>query len=414
MNADVLLWQARIRRAFVALVIVGMAALKLWGVISSDSVLARDFGPGPALGIAVALATVYLVWIQLQMRWLGRHRRDQVNAFVVMNVVIDMLLLFGVMYCTSPASEYHRALIVSVFTVQMTQLYFGVRATLYNLACVALFYTVLIAVATSQGAITAPAEFFWDFALYLAGLAIFISLQWTMTTRLERIVQVFDRVQEGDFSHEYDLSLDRVPDPITMVGRAYNRMRGKLEAIVLTDPLSGCYNRRGFDQMVARELARAVRGGHVTAILALDIDHFKKVNDDFGHLTGDEVLREIGELLRETARLGDIVARIGGEEFSILAPDTTREGALILAERVHQAFRQRTFRSLSGLRGITISIGVSADEARSDEVLATLRARADEALYVAKKSGRNRTEAWHAGMRAFDAALRRTNETPTP
>ena len=183
---------------------------------------------------------------------------------------------------------------------------------------------------------------------------------------------------------------------------------------MLTDSLSGCYNRRGFDQMVARELARAVRGGHVTAILALDIDHFKKVNDDFGHLTGDEVLREIGELLRETARLGDIVARIGGEEFSILAPDTTREGALILAERVHQAFRQRTFRSLNGLRDITISIGVSADEARSDEVLATLLARADEALYVAKKSGRNRTEAWHAGMRAFDTALRRTNLRPSP
>lgn len=404
MNAETLLWQARLRRALVALLVVGMLALKSRGVLSSDSVLARDVGQGAALLAAGVLAVLYLAWIQLQMHWLDRHRQSNVDAMVVANVVADMLLLFGVMFCTSPADEYHRALIVSVFTVQLTQLSFGVRATIYNLACVGLFYTILVAVATSADAIVSPAEVIWDFALYLIGSLIFVSLHWTMTRRLERIVHVFDRAQDGDFSHEYDVALDRMPDAITMVGRAYNRMRGKLEAVVLTDSLSGCYNRRGFDQMVARELARAVRGGHVTAILALDIDHFKKVNDDFGHLTGDEVLREIGALLRETARLGDVVARIGGEEFSILAPDTTREGALILAERIHQAFRHRTFRSLNGVRPITISIGIAADEARSDEVLATLRARADEALYVAKKNGRNRSEAWHAGMRAFESA----------
>jgi diguanylate cyclase (GGDEF)-like protein len=411
-SAEILLWQARFRRAFVALVGVGMVALKWSGVISAQSVISAQVGAHRALEYSALLTLLYLVWIQCQMVWLRRRGTRSVDTAVIVNVVADMVLLFGVTFLTTPPHDYQRALIVSVFTVQMTQLYFGVRATFYNLACVGLFYTLIVLLASSTGAIASPAEQFWDLSLYLAGTLTFVTLQSAMTTRLERIVQVFERAQEGDFTQEYDDSLDRIPDSITVVGRAYNRMRGKLEAIVLTDSLSGCFNRRGFDSMATRELSRAVRGGHVMAVLALDVDHFKSVNDDFGHLTGDEVLREIGELLRETARLGDVVARIGGEEFSILAPDTNREGAIILAERVHQAFRARTFRSLRGERKITISIGVAADQARSDEVLATLRARADEALYVAKKNGRDRTESWHPGMRAFDPAGRRSNETP--
>ncbi len=411
MNAEILLWQARFRRAFVALVAVGMIALKWWGVISAESVVSRRIGTHRALEVSAMLVVLYLLWIQLQMVWLRRHRNADVGTIVIVNVVCDMLLLFGVTFLTTPAADYQRALIVSVFTVQMTQLYFGVKATIYNLACIGLFYTILVLIASATGMIASPAEQFWDLSLYLLGTLVFVTLQGTMTARLERIVHVFERAQEGDFSQEYDTSLDPVPDSITMVGRAYNRMRGKLEAIVLTDALSGCFNRRGFDQMATRELSRAVRGGHAMAVLALDVDHFKAVNDDYGHLTGDEVLREIGELLRETARLGDVVARTGGEEFSILAPDTNGEGAMILAERVHHAFRTRAFRSLGGERSITISIGVASDEARSDEVLATLRARADEALYVAKRSGRNRTVSWHAGMRAFDPSGRRSNET---
>ncbi len=226
-----------------------------------------------------------------------------------------------------------------------------------------------------------------------------------MTARLGRIVEVFQRVQEGDFSMQYDESLDRMPDAITVVGRAYNRMRGHLETIVFTDPLSGCFNRRGFEQLTTREVSRAVRGTHPMSVLALDVDFFKRINDEYGHLTGDEVLREMGALLRETARLGDVVARIGGEEFEILAPDTSAEGAQILAERIQRAFRTREFTSVGHRRAITVSIGIAADVARNDQVSAVLIARADEALYVAKRNGRDRSELWHPGMRAFDGSL---------
>ena len=116
------------------------------------------------------------------------------------------------------------------------------------------------------------------------------------------------------------------------------------------------------------------------------------------------MIREIGQLLRDTARDVDVVSRIGGEEFAILAPDSDDEGALILADRVMIAFRLHQFKSLPPDRRITTSIGLAAAPARDDEVAKTLLARADEALYVAKRNGRDRAVAWHAGMRAFDGS----------
>jgi diguanylate cyclase (GGDEF)-like protein len=189
-------------------------------------------------------------------------------------------------------------------------------------------------------------------------------------------------------------------------------MRGHLETIILTDPLSGCFNRRGFDQFAAREVSRGVRAKWHVAILALDVDHFKQINDDFGHLTGDEAIREIGALIRDTARAGDVVARIGGEEFTILAPDTDAEGAMHLADRILTAFRTRSFHSLRGQMPITISIGVASDVAVAEDIVRTLTARADEALYVAKRNGRDQSVMWQTGMRAFDPVARASREMP--
>ena len=249
------------------------------------------------------------------------------------------------------------------------------------------------------------AEQFWNLVIFLMGALLLGGLHGQVAGRLDRVLQLFERAQEGDFAGTYDESLDRMPDPITMIGRSYNKMRVRLQSIVLTDPLSGCFNRRGFDQLCSREVSRAVRGHHPISVLAIDVDHFKRINDEYGHLTGDEVLREMGARLRDTARAGDVVARMGGEEFEILAPDTNSAGAQILSDRVQAAFRGKPFASLGGQREIGISIGIASAEATNDQIAAALIARADEALYVAKRNGRDRSQLWEPGLRAFDGQL---------
>ncbi len=403
-NAEILLWQGKFRRIFAVLIGFGTISLKWEGVLNSDSVVARSLGAHPALLIGAGLIAAYLVFVQVMLTVVARRGVASQNA-VIAAVVADMLVLFGCAFVVTPPAEYSRVLIVAVFPAQFTQLYFGRRATFYNLLSVAVLFAVNVIAASNQGMLPGVAEKFWDLSLFLLGMTLLVGLQGHMAKRLQRIVHVFERAQEGDFSLQYDEAADGMPDAITVVGRAYNRMRGHLETIVLTDPLSGCFNRRGFEQLAVREVSRALRGGHPLSVLALDVDHFKKINDEYGHLTGDEVLREMGLLLRETARLGDVVARYGGEEFEILAPDTAHEGAQILADRIQHAFRTRPFSAVGVHRTITISIGIASDVARNDQISAVLIARADEALYVAKKNGRNRTELWHPGMRAFDGTL---------
>jgi diguanylate cyclase (GGDEF)-like protein len=389
---------------FALLMGFGTIALKWAGVIKADSVVARSMGEHVALLLGAGLIVAYLIFVELMMRVLAKRGIAGLDAAIVA-LVADMALLFSVVYVVTPPSEYTRALIVAIFPVQFTQLYFGPRATIYNLACVATFYTTIVLAASSHGMLPDVAERMWDLMLFMVGATLFVLVQGHIARRLQRIIHVFERAQEGDFSLQYDESLDQMPDAITVVGRAYNRMRGHLETIVLTDPLSGCFNRRGFEQLSTREVSRAVRGGHPMSVLALDVDYFKRINDEYGHLTGDEVLREMGLLLRETARLGDVVARYGGEEFEILAPDTNHEGALILAERIQHAFRTRPFAAVGVAQPVTVSIGIASDIARNDQVASVLIARADEALYVAKRNGRDRTELWHPGMRAFDGSL---------
>lgn len=403
-TAEILQWQGKYRRVFALLIGFGTIALKWSGVTSADSVVARSIGAHQALLVGGGMIVAYLVFVQLMLGTLARRGVATQDAAIVA-AVADMALLFSVVYTITPPAEYSRALIVAIFPVQFTQLYFGQRATIYNLACVAMFYSVIVLTASDRGMLAATNERFWDLTLFMVGALLFVLLQGHIGRRMQRIVHVFEKAQEGDFSLHYDETLDRMPDAITVIGRAYNRMRGHLETIVLTDPLSGCFNRRGFDQLASREVSRAVRGNQPMSVLALDVDHFKRINDEYGHLTGDEVLREMGLLLRETARLGDVVARYGGEEFEILAPDTNHDGALILADRIQHAFRTRPFAAVGVENAITISIGIASDIARNAEIASVLIARADEALYVAKRNGRDRTELWHPGMRAFDGSL---------
>jgi diguanylate cyclase (GGDEF)-like protein len=375
--------------------------LKWFGVTSSDSLIVARFGLRESLLMVTGILVAYLAAHRL-LQWHLRRAGRAGNGLAIAALASDMLVLFSIVALVTPPEHYDRSLIVAVFSVQLTQIFFGWTATVANLVLVVLGYITLVAFAADAGAAIVPGEELWTLALYAIGVLVYVGLQGRVAPRMRNLMHVFARAQDGDFSTHYDEGADQMPDPVTMIGRAYNRMRVHLETIVLTDPLSGCFNRRGLNQLAEREVSRAIRGKKHVAVLAIDMDHFKAINDDYGHLTGDEVIREVGQLLRDTAREIDVVSRIGGEEFAILAPDSDDEGAVILAERVLQAFRTHHFRSLPPDRRLTTSVGVAAAPARDDEVAKTLLARADEALYVAKRDGRDRAVSWHAGMRAFN------------
>jgi diguanylate cyclase (GGDEF)-like protein len=401
--AEILLWQSRSRIGFVAVLGTLGEVLRLSGLLRADTYVAERLGAGVAITLCGALFIAYLAGVTGFAFWL-RHRRHAGPRVLAAVVCADMLLIFGTALLVCPVQHYERTLLASFFSLQLTFVDFGRRAGYVSLAGIALCFAGLLT-AASWGGVTVPwTEHLWTLFVFTLGAMTIARLHGTFTTRLNRIAKLFARAEEGDFSTAYDVSADLRPDAITVVGRAYNRMRMQLATIVLTDPLSGCLNRRGFEQQLAREASRAYRARGDLAVLAVDVDHFKEINDVFGHMAGDEAIREIGAILRATARLTDVVARTGGEEFMILAPDTDTSGALRLASRLCEAFRGHVFQSMAGRRRITVSIGLVSDRVMDERIAEGLRARADEALYAAKRGGRDRICAWTVGLRPGSVA----------
>ena len=166
-----------------------------------------------------------------------------------------------------------------------------------------------------------------------------------------------------------------------------------LEKLALTDPLTGLANRRAFQEALEAEVARVGRHGRPASLLFLDLDHFKAVNDSHGHAVGDEVLAGFSRVLRRGCRKGDLAARFGGEEFSILLPTTGRFPASLVAERIRKATEALPLGRMHPVQ-VTVSIGVaSTEELPEPREAAELLRRADAALYRAKTEGRNRVVA---------------------
>ncbi len=190
----------------------------------------------------------------------------------------------------------------------------------------------------------------------------------------------------GELNHRVPINSD---DELGRLARTFNEMAGKLEQLAIRDGLTGLYNKREFDRRLHEELERARRNGRPFALLMIDADYFKKINDDYGHLAGDRVLRKLANLLSQGVRPVDHAARYGGEEFAIILPETSTKEANKTAERLRRAVQMQEI-VLDGDRRIriTVSIGL-AGYPRDAASAKALVAAADEAMYAAKAGGRN-------------------------
>ncbi|MDP2305626.1 MAG: GGDEF domain-containing protein [Pseudomonadota bacterium] len=195
--------------------------------------------------------------------------------------------------------------------------------------------------------------------------------------------------KQAQWERERGTELQAKNDELAVALAAQEQLRAELEQVSRTDPLTGLANRREMDRYLCQAVAQAGRSWRPLSFVLLDVDHFKQVNDRFGHAGGDAVLVELARRLRERMRASDLLARWGGEEFCMILPDTVVAGAFTVAERVRRLVADTPFLVGNELLKVTISLGVANLEPGRCEAVRLLQA-ADEALYAAKRAGRNR------------------------
>lgn len=189
-----------------------------------------------------------------------------------------------------------------------------------------------------------------------------------------------------------DWQLRQTNERLLVQSEELRRMNEELTRMSITDPLTGLYNRRHFEHIMSTEVLLSIRHGEANSILVIDLDHFKDINDTYGHQAGDRILRRVASLLTENLRRSDILCRVGGEEFVALCRRANREHALVIAEKLRRNIAEYPFFIGTERIQVTISIGTASmpneHEAKTAE---DLFEQADNALYYSKSHGRNRT-----------------------
>lgn len=230
---------------------------------------------------------------------------------------------------------------------------------------------------------------FWIMMLALGIALLGLSVRWRLRglRRFNRLLQKQVARQTRELRHTAD-SLRQADSEKSALLAELKHQSQAFERQARQDPLTGLANRRAFDEALQREYARAVRQGRPLCLLLLDLDHFKRINDQWSHNIGDRVLKQVAQTIQAACRETDVAARWGGEEFSVLLPDTDLINAEIFAQRLRHNLSRLDFSDVANGLTLTTSIGLAtiADCEDADTILQ----RADAALYQAKESGRNR------------------------
>ncbi|NPA25575.1 MAG: diguanylate cyclase [Deltaproteobacteria bacterium] len=194
------------------------------------------------------------------------------------------------------------------------------------------------------------------------------------------------QVRTRQMAKDMQQAREQVDDANKKIEALKNQME-KIKKEVVIDPLTRIFNRRAFDTKIRQEMISFQRYGQLTSLIIIDIDHFKRINDSYGHRTGDGVLRILSEVMKKEIREVDFLARYGGEEFALILPHTPFNQALEVAERIRSKVESSRFTYKGKPFVVTISLGVGT--LRKDDTLESFFTRVDEALYRAKRNGRN-------------------------
>ena len=383
LRRDVLLWQRWIRYAAAILAIGGAFAM-----VAYEGAL-RPWVP------LVAVGTAYLAFTALVAFFLQHGSASALPPRLPWLVLaVDVLAVASAIYFSASPIHYYRILLLGFLVVQLAAFYFGARyAIVTTVALVGAYLAGLYAIEpwVEGGRPTAlVAAFNTVFFGFVAGVLVFTF--GSFRRRMNQLRAFCKRVELGDLQVAYDADRDSRPDDLTLLARSVDGMRHRLIDLIGTDPLTGCLNRRAFEMRLGREWRHARRKGTMLAVIAIDCDNFKPINDTFGHATGDQVLVELSDIMRHTARETDFIARLGGDEFVILLPDTTWQGATTFAERLRRHVDDHAFCGRDHV-GVTISVGVAVARGTDDVPADYLLEEADRSLYKAKTSGRNRISA---------------------
>ncbi len=227
----------------------------------------------------------------------------------------------------------------------------------------------------------------------------FVSVPLKLGEKIIGVLNLSDKIS-GEVFSEDDMALISSFASYAVIAlerSTYYSLAGHLKALSVTDSLTGLFNRRYFEERFFEELNRSDRHNLAFSLAMIDIDDFKLFNDSEGHLAGDEILKSIAAIAKDCLRVSDVLARFGGEEFAVIMPQTEREEAVLVAERIRRSIKEQIPSTWSFFprKSITVSIGIATFPYDGKDRKELIR-NADKALYMAKMEGKDRTVPWHA------------------
>ncbi len=379
LRCEVLLWQRWVR--YLALGAMVLLTLLFPSTVDDGFVAMATIG---ACYVGVVMATT----------WMLQHspsRRVQL-WFPSLLLTADIGALATFCYLTSTPEQMHRILLLGFLSMQLGVFYFGRRHG--SLAAALTVVAYVAATLRMPEFVTGPRPttlaVAFNVVLFSIISTVLISTFGSFRERMDALRMYCKVVERGEIATLPQLGAERWPDELTLLARSFQAMHDRLAEQVGSDPLTGCMNRRSLEARLRSDLRHARRRGSTVAVVAIDLDHFKDINDSRGHPVGDIVLQQLAAIMKSTARDTDAVARFGGDEFVIVLPDTGWQGAITFAERLRQHVDDYTFGPAGASLSQTISVGLALGRGNDSISTEVLLQEADAALYKAKTTGRNR------------------------